>query len=282
MTAHESLIYATSSKFFKRWLVAVTLCLANIFSNAQVGCAYVYGGQYLPFKTNQLGQAFPVRCISKSTNKYDDKALRVFKNLPPGVSIDTNEEDKFVIKITDRHGKRWAVKLAISALDGSVWASDLDGNGQEDLIIISYTGGCGITPTTQLLFVMFDRQLTPRVYEVCGYFDASKNIIEDLRKAKGRKGAILVEQVLAYERKTEKSYWRTTLWQANQSNWSALSQFDGVRLPAYTLYTFKPPNHKISSLKRQPVVSESELRGSQILPFNPGPKNALGQYFGLE
>ncbi len=217
---------------------AITFALSFII--VLKALAYAGDGHYLPLSNSLLGKVFPQTCIVPELLDTDGLIVA-------GVN--------FRLSGTDKMGRNWNLELSPSAAGGSIWKADLDFNGQPDFIVLLNTGGCGIAPTSRLIFLMFDKNLTPSVSSITGYFSAQGNGIEDLRQLSGQKNATLIEQILAYNTASNKNFWRTTIWQSKSTKWISLRQFENVSLPTYTLYTEKP-NHRISKLTHTPEVSE--------------------------
>lgn len=137
-----------------------------------------------------------------------------------------------------------------------IWEADFDLNGVPDLAIRLPTGGCGYACSGRIVLLMFDKNRKPRLFE--GFSTGLSS--EGAEARKGTKpsstvpglqdiyrpqsgGAILT--LTSLEHGGDRSYWRTSAWQAKNGGWTELHNVYGARLPSYVWFTNKC-NHKSS------------------------------------
>lgn len=219
--------------------------------------AFGFYGKYLPFSKRQLGATYPQRKIIDNLT-IPASATKNVINTSGGITAKVDDDCVLTVSGIGPGKKPWQIKDRVTAAGGSVWQTDLDGNGHQDLIIVLFTAGCGISPPTRLVFVMFDKSGRPSVFEITGFFCVTDDGIEDLRKVPGIKLAVLIEQCLAYESAANKNYWKTSVWRADSTrSWASMPSFAGTDLPCYVLFAFKE-NHKRSILAHKTEVDNED------------------------
>lgn len=216
---------------------------ALLLSLSLTAAAQGVNADYLPFGRGRLRQ-FPLK----------RHAVREFRDGTPfavsGVSLREEAEERpvpggeaaFVNHLVfggrDLAGKEWEVRTGGHAYYEAVYEGDLDRNGVRDLVLAVATGGNGLAPPTHLIFLMFDRQGRPDLFEATGYFDARPRDIFDLTDLDGDGRAELLYMVF------DDGYWVTNLYRVRDARWGRVAgRFAGLSFPAYTRFT-RRPNHR--------------------------------------
>jgi hypothetical protein len=213
------------------------------------------GVGYAPVALDRLTEVFPQKCLLDS-----DAQEKSFTS--NGIKGEYGEF--LVIKGSTKQGKNWTLKLSPVAQIYEVWEGDFDRNGQPDLAILSPTGGCGYACSSRVIFVMFDANRKPRIFEGFSTGLSSKKPPSPAAKISAAKiapvlgiqtifksgngQAIVVLQSLEHAPKSERSYWRTAAWQATNSTWIEQHNVCGAHLPSYVSFTDRP-NHRPSQGK---------------------------------
>jgi hypothetical protein len=154
---------------------------------------------------------------------------------PPDDS--SGEVSKAVFSGVDRGGSAWLVEIFVSAHGCSLWQADLDGNGQQDLILHDYLRGNGLAPSSGLQILLFDEKRRPVPWSPRGYFHEDSLGIQDLVDLNRDGRAELVQMEF------DDGYWITTLYEAKAAFWRRIDGQHGKRtFPVFTRFTSRP-NH---------------------------------------
>jgi len=207
--------------------------------------AHAYLQGYVP--SGLQGRVEPIRQKVlldeiKNDSEYSALGLRILNN-----------EDGLFIKGKDASGAAWTVKTDYAGLGGSAYSGDVDGNGEEDLMILAGTGACGIAPPSRLLIVLFDKKKRPHPYETVGYMWHPHKGIQDVVRVKGIAGGVILQQDLTYVSGVtrDRSYWRWHAYQARDAQIKPLTGVIGAcAFPTFVWYTQKD-NHKTSAMTAQ-------------------------------
>lgn len=199
-----------------------------------------YNANYLPFSQSRM-RRFPLR-------RHGAEGLRGERPFAvSGVGIreveretagDDGPPHQLVFTGRDLGGRGWEVRAVSSSYLEAVYEGDLDRNGVRDLVVVAGTGGNGLAPPTRLVFLTFDRQGRPTLFEADGYFDARDSDIFDLTDLDGDGRAELLFMVF------DDGYWVTELYRPRDGRWGRVrGRFAGLTFPAYTRFTNRP-NHR--------------------------------------
>lgn len=217
------------------------IAAALLLSAPAVAAAQGYNASYLPFSQSRM-RRFPLK----------RHPLEGFRGETPlvvaGVRLREAEAESagagegpshyLLFDGRDAAGRAWELKTGGRSYYQAVYEGDLDRNGVRDLVVASGTGGNGLAPTTSLIFLTFDRQGRPRLFEATGYFDARESDIFDLTDLDGDGRAELLYMVF------DDGYWITNLYRPRDARWGRVEgRFAGLTFPAYTRFTDRP-NHR--------------------------------------
>lgn len=161
-----------------------------------------------------------------------------------------NDADGCVLKGKSKDGKEWIVERDPIGLGGSLYQCDLDGDGQQDLLLVTNTGACGIAPSQQLCVILFDNKHAPRCFVMTGYYTETKRGLQDLVVPKGGKTPVLLQQQLVWAKTSgrDNSYWRWQSYRAQNGVFKPVNGvIGGVKMPCYVFYRNKG-NTKVSPL----------------------------------
>ncbi len=211
-----------STPVFLSTFVCLYLVLLAICSPAGAFCM-----EYLPLSDAELTLRF--------------KQQLVCDTLMPGNSVTSNRctvrmtsEGRLHVAGVDHNIRPWSVTALCYEGCASVWTADLDRNGQNDLLLLSRTGGTGWEATSQLMVIMFDSEGRPIPWQCDGYFDVDKRGIRDILDLDYDGRADIVRQSF------EKGFWITSLYEAGEGRFK-LRQHHGTRsFPIHTKFTYKP------------------------------------------
>src|SRR2546423_750990 len=106
----------------------------------------------LPLKKSQA-PPFPLKLLASSDNAGQRNGIDgVFPLGPQGASCQISIE---VISITgqDKAGKDWEVKLSENGLGYMFYGGDLDKNGYNDAVLVTYTNANGFLPNSILSII---------------------------------------------------------------------------------------------------------------------------------
>jgi hypothetical protein len=139
-----------------------------------------------------------------------------------------------------------------------IYHGDLDKNGQQDIVIVSYTGGCGMAPSTHILTFMFDDDGLPVPFACDSYSDAEENFVDDITDIDGDGKAVLIHMTFG------DGYWVTSLYKAGNARWLPVRGIKyNKEFPCYTRFSFKE-NHKPTKLKQGKSLYAPDLSNATL------------------
>jgi hypothetical protein len=205
---------------------------------------------YTPLTKADRKQTVPLKPES-------DIGLKEGKTLKIGladVKLPADGND-LIISGRDKSGKTWTLTKNYCGLGTSFFTSDLDRNGTTDIVLLQWTGACGIAPPTILTLILFDKNQRPFPLELSGYsqcipekVDTSTKVaaIDDLITLGSDKRAVLVCNKLESAQLPNKngSFWRTQLYRANDGRWERIKKYGTNNVPMIVRYTSKA-NQKV-------------------------------------
>lgn len=208
--------------------LCLTLCCGSL-ATLMVAClsASAYYIDYLPLTNAELTLRFNQRVLADP--------------LMPGQVVTANRcmvrmttEAKLHITGTDRNSRAWSVIANCHEGYASVWTTDLDKNGQNDLIFLASTGANGCGPTTHLTVVMFDADGRPVPWQCYGYFEVDKRGLKDILDLDSDGRADILQQSF------ENGFWITSLYEFCDGR-VRLRRHHGTRsFPIHSKFTYKP------------------------------------------
>jgi hypothetical protein len=220
---------------------------------------------YLPFSESRL-RRFPLKrtevtreaimsergVLVSGVRMREEERARA--SLEGGARDGVDEDPQLVLVFSGRdlEGKDWRVEIEGIVYYEAVYEGDLDRNGHTDLVLSAGTGGNGLAPPTQLVFLTFDRRGRPSLFEATGYFETQAGGIFDVADMDGDGRAELL--YMNYD----DGYWITNLYRVRESRWSRVEgRFAGLRFPLYTRFTTRPNHRPVSPASgRNPVAPD--------------------------
>ncbi|MBX9687100.1 MAG: hypothetical protein K2X27_10385 [Candidatus Obscuribacterales bacterium] len=148
---------------------------------------------------------------------------------------------------SDKSSHQWSFVQKVPGSVLSIYAADLDCNSFEDLIILlTNEHGTNASKTRSLLILMFEKNGRPFPWLIDGCFQADKWGLKDFIDLNKDGKAELIHQSL------DSGYWITSIYEANQTRFKQLKNYDGLALPLFTKFTYRcnrqssiPPANKI-------------------------------------
>jgi hypothetical protein len=227
-------------------LIFLALMFSALFSHAS---AQSVEREYLPFSESKL-RRFPL----KRTELTREAIMSEQGVVISAVRMREEDEPERVLVFSGRdvEGKEWRVETGGIIYYEAVYEGDLDRNGRPDLILSAGTGGNGLAPPTQLVFLTFDRRGRPTLFEATGYFETQPDRIFDLADMDGDGRAELL--FMNYD----DGYWVTNLYRVRESRWSRVEgRFSGLSFPLYTRFTRRPNHRPVRPARgRKPVAPD--------------------------
>ncbi len=211
-----------------------------------VKSANAYQSNYTPITKEDRRKPFPLEHI------VCDKDVKGGQPFQCRGRIYLSKDDDFQISGRNKKNEDWQIvnhnfsETGHLAIDVS--EADLDGNGEKDLIVFQDTSGCGLSPTSILVTVFFDKQSNPYVVKTSGYFEQcnSKHCIKDILRFKPNGHALLVTEDFAHTtvKGRDKRFWKTVLYEAQDYSWTLIPNYRGYKIPLLVQFT-ESPNHEI-------------------------------------
>lgn len=135
----------------------------------------------------------------------------------------------------DKAARPWSCYASFEAGSASIWAADLDRNGENDLIVY-LPEGSGIksndlSKRSRLLILMFEKNGRPFPWLVDGFFQVDRYGVKDLLDLDLDGKAELIRQDV------DDGYWLCSIYEAGSARWSLLRNMAGLNLPLYTRYS---------------------------------------------
>jgi len=231
--------------------------------------AICYDDSHLPLSQAEVARRFPQKQLpcpdldTASQVQIGTQAIHLevedHETAPDALYADT----RLVISGKDNNGHPWKVTTGWSRLGCELFSSDLDGNGRQDLIWVSYSGALGDQPPSNLLILLFDRDGRPVPSEFDGYFEADVHGVKEFLDLNRNGHAELVRQSI------NDGYYIASLYEARDAHWFLVrGRFGSRTYPLYTRYTSRV-NHSATIPKPGRNPQYEDLSNSAILKQPP-------------
>lgn len=178
----------------------------------------------------------------------------------PGI-VAANCEGQFSVDGCDSRGRSWKISESEPRdFGGSCYIADVDCNGKLDILLHFPNASCGY-PFSSLVIVFIDLDGRPHREEVVSRFSAGKEGVADIVRATSGKGALVLQQDLAFGtfKKRDCGYWRWSALLAENCKLVETKSAFATQLPCFVFFTNKP-NHLIS---KNCAVLEYQFRKDQ-------------------
>jgi hypothetical protein len=220
-------------------------CVAAIAAGVVAAAAQDVNAKYLPFPQSKL-RRFPLRRIALPASLRGGRPFAVAgvtvrettEETPPDSDDTRRFARPLVFSGRDRAGRAWELKTEGWVHYDAVYVGDLDRNGTRDLVFAIGTGANGLGEPTHLIFLAFNQEGRPNLFEATGFFAPRRADIFDLADLDGDGRAELLYMVF------DDGYWVTNLYRIRDGEWARVEgRFAGLSFPAYTRFTNRP-NHR--------------------------------------
>lgn len=229
------------------------LLLQLLFLAGGIQPSFAYYQDYLPAK---MLSAKPIaQKVIALDFDHDWKA-----EVLPGV-VASNCEGQFSVSGRDGKGSPWKISESEPRdFGGSCYIADVDGNGKLDILLHFPNASCGY-PFSSLVVFFIDQSGLPHREEVISRFSAGKTGVSDVVRATSGKGALIVQQDLAYGTFNNRDcgYWRWSALLAENCKLTEVKSAFDTELPCFVFFTTKP-NHRLS---RHGAALEHQFRKHQ-------------------
>jgi hypothetical protein len=221
------------------------VCVFGYAAGAAPIAAQDVNAKYLPFPQSKL-RRFPLRRVALPNNLPSGRPFTVagviVRELTEETAANSDDAREFarplVFSGRDRAGQAWELKTEGWIHYDAVYIGDLDRNGVRDLVFSIGTGANGLGEPTHLIFLTFNREGRPTLFEATGFFAPRRTDIFDLADLDGDGRAELLYMVF------DDGYWITNIYRIRDGEWSRVEgRFAGLSFPAYTRFTNRP-NHR--------------------------------------
>lgn len=240
----------------------VRLCsvfLSIVVSN--MGAAGAFSIDYLPLTDAELSLRFKQHLLC-------DPLMPGNSCKTSSYTIRLSKDSVLQLSGLDVSAKAWSVNAACTAGYASVWTSDLDRNGKEDLLFVSSSPRDGWQPTSQLLIVLFDKDGRPVPWQMFGYFEVDSRGVKDILDLDENGMADVLTQSFSG------GFWSTSLYETVAGRVKERAQHGYRTFPIQTKFTYKP--NRLPS-KRRPQsgfcnsneASESTTISRVLCPSKP-------------
>lgn len=232
-----------------RLLVSLGIILSSLFCSAQ---SRAFFDAYLPLSAAETNKRVPMQHLATLDPSQLPPTLKLGSQT---IQLSVNPDEDLVLSGQTTDQGVWSMRFGsiFAMFPTEAYQADLDGNGQQDLILLKPTAGNGLAPSQHLLVLAFDKtgQVTP--WQIEGYFATDKKGIVDFIDLNGNGRAELV--YMSYG----EGYWQTVLYEVNEGRWKQVrGKFAGKNYPLLTRFTFKD-NHKIAKPSQVKTIEAVNL-----------------------
>lgn len=231
-------------------LMLTSLCYSNL--------SLAFFDSHLPLSTTETKKRIPMRHLATLD---PSKLLSSLKLGSQTVQLRINADEDLVLSGQMAQRGSWSMRVgSISTMfPTEAYQADLDGNGQQDLVLLKPTAGNGLAPSQHLTVLSFDQKGQVIPWQIEGYFTTDQQGIVDLLDLNGNGRAELV--YMSYG----EGYWQTVLYEIEDGRWKQIrGQFAGKNYPLLTRFTLKP-NHKIANPKSLQALEPINLATDQAV-----------------
>ncbi len=231
--------------------VLFSLCLSLA---VKLPGALAFDQDYLPLNAQSLSHRIHQTLVAES--------LQTGESIDFGRSkISISDKNMLEIRGSDCSSKPWYFVSHSDNGCASIWSSDLDKNGCNDLIIMMYNAGAAGNANCQLVILMFEKNGRPFPWAVDGFFEIDQRGIKDFIDMNHDGHAELVRQ------SKDDGYWITSIYQAGNARWHKVNSIDGVSFPLFTRFTTEP-NHEAITPPAYRHPFESDLSNDCSNPLS--------------
>lgn len=246
-----------------------------------------YFDDYTPLSAKDRAKKFKLKTVVSKDLKKNAILPIAGAKMHLGQS---ESDDNIYIEGVDARGKEWKFQKRFAGLGTTFLTGDLDKNGEEDIILLQATGGCGLAPSYCLTVLTFDKNKTPFVFETFGYFNWDDLANDDVPKKStcfaddfldldgdGRAEIVINELTSANGKTKSRSFWRTTILTCKNARWQMLKTYAGNKLPMVVRFTNKPnvsiipqPPYNLTAFEDPSSMPESLWKTGRLTAFKKG------------
>jgi hypothetical protein len=215
------------------WRRTVTLAATGVFATVCWTSTVAAVTNYLPLADEVLARRFMLRHQGAATDG------RTVSRIVDGRTSATvsNCNNSLLLSGVATEGRKWMFHLEARETNSPyhVYTADLDKNGNPDIILVSDTFGCGLSPSTHLNVILFDHEGLPVPFSSDGYASYDEGGIDELLDIDGDGKAELIHMNF------DGGYWVTSAYRAKDGRWARVNgACGGCRFPLFTRFTDRP------------------------------------------
>lgn len=230
---------------------AALLCLLVFSLSFFLSPTCAFEDSYLPLDKRILSHRVPQKLIAES--------MQIGESITVGKTKMTLSNG-LTVRGSDTNFKPWIFNTQLCTESVSIWSADLDKNGTQDLIFYAPTGGCGWSPGSHFIALLFEKNGRPFPWSIDGYFEVDSHGIKDLLDINNDGRAELIRQ------SRDEGYWITSLYEARNARWSRMHDAAGIKLPLFTRFTY--------TANKQAVIPPASRQ-----PFEPDFSNDANSFW---
>jgi len=235
-------------------LIAIGVVLFLIFCLSPT--AQGYNPYYLPLTQAELAKRIPQKKIHCPGYNSGDQ-------IKIGAATVHEVDGELRISGKDKRGHPWKVSGLFNYWGCEIYISDLDHNGTQDLIVVTYNSANGLAPNVELGILLFESNGRPVFSDFIGYFETDAQGVKDYLDLNNDGHTQLICQSF------DDGYWITSLYEARDSHWFPVHGGHGSRTyPLYTRFTYRP-NHVATIPKAGRNPQYADLSNNAILDQAP-------------
>jgi hypothetical protein len=242
------------------WRRTLTLAATGVLATACWTSTVAAVTNYLPLADEVLARRFMLRHQGSAT---DGRTVSRIADGMTSVTV-SNRNNSLLLSGVATEGRKWMFHLEARETNSPyhVYTADLDKNGTPDIILVSDTFGCGLSPSTHLNVILFDHEGLPVPFSSDGYASYDEGGIDELLDIDGDGKAELIRMDF------DGGYWVTSAYRAKDGRWATASgACGGYRFPLFTRFTDRP--NRIGVTPR-----------TGILPWSPDLANSTAAVHG--
>jgi len=215
-----------------------------------------YNPYYLSLTQAELTKRIPQK-------KYLCPETKSGAQVQVGIATIKDDDGSLLISGKDKTGHPWKVSGLFSYWGCELYTADLDRNGTQDLIVVTYNSANGSAPNVELGILLFESNGRPVFSNFVGYFETDAHGVKDFLDLNHDGHTQLLCQSF------DDGYWITSLYEARDAHWFPVHGGRGSRtFPLYTRFTYRH-NHIATNPEPGRNPRDADLSNNAILDQTP-------------